>query len=91
MPVKDKFLGMKYYSDGVKAAEEKLLAWDIRDHGGRQNIISDIEIYLERVLTSIQSGYTSSFAIGYFRTLEKRNDPLLNKVIAPFINTTSVQ
>jgi hypothetical protein len=91
MPVTDKFLGMKYYSEGVKAAEEKLFAWDVRDHEIRQDIISDIEIYLERVLRSIRSGYTSSFAIGYFRTLEKRNDPVLNKVIAPFTSTRAVQ
>lgn len=84
-------LGMTYYSDGVKAAEEKLVAWDIPNDKIRQDIINDIEIYLDRVLKSVQSGYTSSFAIGYFHTLGKRNDPVLSKIIAPFTSIRAMQ
>lgn len=84
-------LGMKYYATGVKAAQGKLISWDLPDNGIRQDMINDIEIYMDRVLKSIQAGYTSSFAMGYFHTLAKRNDPILNKIIEPFINMRHVQ
>lgn len=91
MPVTDKFLGMRYYGEGVEAAQEKLRIWDLPDHKVRQDMISDIQLYLDRVMKSVHSGYTSSFALGYFHTLGKRNDPVLNEIIAPFAKITTVQ
>jgi|GEM_PF-6752159 len=86
-----KQLGMKYYGEGVKAAEEKLLVWDIPDREIRREVINEIRQYLDRVLKCVQSGYTSSFALGYFHTLGKKNDPALNEIIEPFKKIMPVQ
>ncbi len=90
MPETDKCLGMKYYGEGVKAAQEKLLVWDMPDREIRKDIINEIQQYLDKFLKSVRSGYTSSFAMGFFHTLGKRNDPVLNKIIEPFTKTRTV-